>query len=252
MVPHFAIFAFLARPPVRHFTIFAKLARLSGFRNYHLPTYHPAVLEVYRITIVVYMRAYLSPYFPIYRTFRHTVLPFCRFIALEIYHFTILACPSVCHCSHNRSDLGYPTGSDFPGGMGYSSRRCIIVGRNTDEVCITPRVGPFLAVCLLRWGILLGWVCSLIFVTLAVWISLLVFRIPTSYMGWVIQAVLIIVVGELSHRFWFHNWIHIILLCRVNLLGCITPVGWLVLIGWFAFSGRLGCHIAWDISYWFG
>ena len=51
MVPHFAIFAFLARPPVRHFTIFAKLERLPGFSNYHLPTYIPAVLEVYRVTL---------------------------------------------------------------------------------------------------------------------------------------------------------------------------------------------------------
>ena len=71
----------------------------------------------------------------------HIVLPFSRFSALGVCRFTILACPPVCHFSHNPIDLSYPTGSAFPGGMGYYSRRCIIVGRNPDGFVLSQREG---------------------------------------------------------------------------------------------------------------
>ena len=47
----------------------------------------------------------------------------------------------VCHFSRNPSDLGYPDGSFFPGGIGYPSRRGIIASRNPHGACIIPAAG---------------------------------------------------------------------------------------------------------------
>ena len=75
---------------------------------------------------------------------------------------------------------------------------------------------------------------------------------PTAIQGWSILVALIIAVGELLHRFGFPSGIQIMLLCRVILLGCISPSGWLVLISRVAFSSIQRFRIARDISYWMG
>ena len=123
------------------FTIFAKLVSLSGFPIYQLTNLSPCRFGSLSFYHFAYPPSYIFPDFPIYRTFRYTVLPVYRFSACGSIDLPVLAYLPVYHFSHNPSDLGYPTGSAFPGGAGYSSRRAAVVGRNPDGVCTTPSGG---------------------------------------------------------------------------------------------------------------
>ena len=136
--------------------------------------------------------------------------------------------------------------------VGYYSRRCIIVGRNPDGFCIIPAGGAIFSGIPIEVGYPTGLGLLVNFRYSSGSDLPMGFRNSTVIQGWIIPAVLIIVVDELSNRSRSPNWIQIILLRLAMLLDCITPAGWHVLTGWVAFSGRKGFHIAWDISYWFG
>ena len=91
--------------------------------------------------------------------------------------------------------MSYPTGSAFPGGIGYPSRR------NPDGVCITPAGGAVFSGMPIQAGYPTG-VGLLVNFRYSSGLDLPIgYQNPNVIQGRIAQAVLIIAVGELPHRF---------------------------------------------------